>query len=321
MTFEKRHDRRAVEKRALQKAGQVGLHLLAAAPRRTRSIFVSATTPVANSQQGEDVEVFAGLGHDAVVGGHHQDHAVHAARPGDHGLDEVLVTGHVDDADLQVGDAAGGIAQVDRHAPFFLLLQAVGLAAGQRLHQRGLAVVDVPGGAQGDVQHAAVRPFARARRLHEGRHQDCLVALQQRAGIGQHLALVHAGEDRRGVTPQAARQSRPPPVAAGTATSRVGRSCAGQRAASHLREPVDDRGLAAGGARGAIAAAIRSAWVPMSAKSRQSIRSVGTSASARASSRNNASVASSAARVSLSTRTMRASGFLRIASIHAAWPE
>ena len=106
---------------------------------------------VADAQQGEDVEVLAGLGHDAVVGGHHEDHAVHAAGAGDHGLDEVLVAGHVDDADLHVGDRAGGEAQVDRHAPLFLLLQPVGLAAGERLDQGGLAVVDVAGRAEGDV--------------------------------------------------------------------------------------------------------------------------------------------------------------------------
>ena len=33
---------------------------------------------VANAQKSEDIEVFARLGHHAVVGGHDQDHAVHA---------------------------------------------------------------------------------------------------------------------------------------------------------------------------------------------------------------------------------------------------
>ena len=117
----------------------------------TRSIFVKRHDAVANAQQREDVEMLAGLGHHAVVGGHDEDDGVHAAGPGDHGLDEVLVAGHVDDADLRVGDLAGGEAEFDRHAPLFLLLEPVGFAAGQALDQRGLAVVDMAGRAEGDV--------------------------------------------------------------------------------------------------------------------------------------------------------------------------
>ena len=99
-----------------------------------------------------------------------------------------------------------------------------------------------------------------------------------------------------------------------------GQVLARQRAASHLRKAVDDRGLDAAAARRQSAAAIRWACASMSAEPRPSIRSVGTSPSARCSSRNSTSVASSAASDSLSTRTIRASGFLRIASIHRALP-
>jgi hypothetical protein len=56
----------------------------------------------------------------AVVGGHHENHPVHPAGPGHHGLDEVFVARHVDDADLHLGDGAGGKAEVDRHPPLFL---------------------------------------------------------------------------------------------------------------------------------------------------------------------------------------------------------
>ena len=84
-----------------RKPRQVGKHLLP--PRVVHPIDLRQRhQSVAKSQEGEDVEMLAGLGHDAVVGGHHQDHAVHAARPGDHRLDETLVAGHVDDAHLQV---------------------------------------------------------------------------------------------------------------------------------------------------------------------------------------------------------------------------
>ena len=50
-----------------------------------------------------------------------------------------------------VGEGAGGVAEVDRHAALLLLLEPVGVAAGQGLYQRGLAVVDVAGRAEGDV--------------------------------------------------------------------------------------------------------------------------------------------------------------------------
>ena len=106
---------------------------------------------VPHAQQGEDIEVFAGLRHDAVVSGHHQDDAVHAAGPGDHRLDEVLMPRHVDDADLGIADLAGREPQFDRHPPLFLLLEPIGFAAGEAFHQRRLAVVDVSGSAKGDV--------------------------------------------------------------------------------------------------------------------------------------------------------------------------
>ena len=63
----------------------------------------------------------------------------------------------------------------------------------------------------------------------------------------------------------------------------------------------------------ATAAAIRWACSAMSPRRRPNIRSVGTSRSAAAGSRNSESVASRAASVSLPTRTIRAIGFLRIA--------
>ena len=50
-----------------------------------------------------------------------------------------------------------GKAEIDRDAARFLLLQAIGIDAGQRAHQRGLAVIDMAGGADdhGDSLRAA----------------------------------------------------------------------------------------------------------------------------------------------------------------------
>ena len=65
--------------------------------------------------------------------------------------------GHIHDADdAFVGQPAGGEAEVDGQAALFFLGQRVGLAAGEQLHQRGLAVIHVPGGAEHDVAAGAL---------------------------------------------------------------------------------------------------------------------------------------------------------------------
>ena len=62
--------------------------------------------------------MFAGLGHDAFVGGHHQQGHVDAADTGEHVADEALVAGNVDDADfLAGGEGEPGEAQVYGHPP------------------------------------------------------------------------------------------------------------------------------------------------------------------------------------------------------------
>ena len=101
-----------------------------------------------------DLHVLARLRHDALVGRDHHGDDVDAGRARDHVLDELLVPRHVDDADvLAVREVEVREAEVDRHPALLLLVQAVGVDAGERLDQRRLAVVDVPGGAQYDLFH------------------------------------------------------------------------------------------------------------------------------------------------------------------------
>ena len=68
--------------------------------------------------------------------------------------------GHVHDADdAFVRELAGREAEVNGEAALFFLGERVGLAAGEQLDQRALAVVHVPGGAEHDVApqiHASV---------------------------------------------------------------------------------------------------------------------------------------------------------------------
>jgi hypothetical protein len=51
---------------------------------------------VAETQQIEHLEMFAGLRHRAVVGCHHQQHEIDAGRTRDHGMHQPLVAGHID---------------------------------------------------------------------------------------------------------------------------------------------------------------------------------------------------------------------------------
>ena len=66
-------------------------------------------------------------------------------------LHEALVPRHVDEPtsfarrERQVREA-----ELDGDAALLLLLEPIGVDAGQRAHERGLAVVDVPGGAEDD---------------------------------------------------------------------------------------------------------------------------------------------------------------------------
>ncbi len=97
--------------------------------------------------------MLAGLRHDAVIGGDHQQHEIDAGRAGQHVVHELLVARHVDEADdLPIGARPVGEAEIDGDAARLLLRQAIGIDAGQRAHQRGLAVIDM---ARGADDHAA----------------------------------------------------------------------------------------------------------------------------------------------------------------------
>jgi hypothetical protein len=111
--------------------------------------------------------VLAGLRHRAVGRGDHQDRAVHLGGTGDHVLDVVRVTGAVH---VRVVPLLGLVLDVrdrDGDAALLLFLRVVDLVEGSegvdlghpvvkhlgdRRGQRGLAVVDMPDGADVDVR-------------------------------------------------------------------------------------------------------------------------------------------------------------------------
>ena len=186
---------------------------------------------------GADREVLARLGHHAFVGRDHQHRQIDAADAGQHVLDEALVAGNVDDLD---GEAVRLLeereAEVDRDAARLLLGQAVGVDAGQRLHERGLAVVDVPGGADDDVRGVA---HARRRPPRAPAPARVTCAGQHRPAVEEEPVVGDAADDRRIARRAAPRRAhRGPPRVVPTATRR-GR--AAPRSAARRRRPASDR--------------------------------------------------------------------------------
>ena len=117
---------------------------------------------VTHPQQLDDREVLHGLRHHAVVRGDHQEEQVDAGRAGDHRAHEALVAGDVDDAQPAAARQLElGVAQLDRDAALLLLAQPVGVLAGEARDERGLAVVDVAGGAEGERRTFAHRRVLR----------------------------------------------------------------------------------------------------------------------------------------------------------------
>ena len=105
----------------------------------------------ARPEQVQNVEVLLGLRHHAVVGRHDQQDEIDAVRAGQHVADEALVPGHVDHAGFDSAGIEVREAEIDRDTALALLLQPIGVDAGQRLDERRLAVVDVAGSSENDV--------------------------------------------------------------------------------------------------------------------------------------------------------------------------
>ena len=108
-----------------------------------------------DAQEFEDSQVLLGLRLPALGGGHHEDAGVGGTHAGQHVPDEADVAGNVHDGAAPPARQRGGCEpQIDRQAAAALLLETVRIGAGQGLHQRGLAVVDVT--RRGDDVHGSL---------------------------------------------------------------------------------------------------------------------------------------------------------------------
>src|SRR3712207_3407644 len=106
--------------------------------------------------------MLARLGHHPVVGGHNEQEGVHAGGAGYHVFYEAFVAGHVHEAGAPAArEVQLGVARHDGDAAPVFFLQPVRVLAGHVAHQRGLAVVHVPGGPDGERYRLVVRGHAR----------------------------------------------------------------------------------------------------------------------------------------------------------------
>ena len=109
-----------------------------------------------------------GLRLDSLVRGDDQHHAIDAAGAGQHIAHKGLVTRHIDEAQVQqvataIQQLQSGKAKIDGDASPLFFRQAIGIGAGKRVHERGLAVIYV---ARRPYHHGFRRnPVLRGRRM------------------------------------------------------------------------------------------------------------------------------------------------------------
>ena len=116
---------------------------------------------VADPEQFEDAEVLLGLRLPPFGRGDHEQAGIHAADPRQHVAQEAHVTGDVDEADPGARrQRRVGEPQIDREPAPLLLLEAIGIGARQRQHERRLPVIDVAG--SGDDSQCGAHEIARS---------------------------------------------------------------------------------------------------------------------------------------------------------------
>jgi len=137
----------SVKKRALEECSYSGADLFE--PARADGVNLGDHgKAAADSEQAADGEMLFGLRLDTFFCGDGEENGIDAACACEHIADKELVSGNIDEADSQRGVVGrvrveGGESQIDGDAAPLLFGQAVGVHAGESVHERRLAVVDV----------------------------------------------------------------------------------------------------------------------------------------------------------------------------------
>ena len=112
-----------------------------------------------HAEKLQDIEVLPRLGLNGLVRCNYQQHQVNAAHPSQHVAHKSLVPGYVHKTQPQLlAIRARQVhvrkSEVNGDASPFLFLQSIRVDPGQRLHQRCLPVVDMPGRSHDDGFHS-----------------------------------------------------------------------------------------------------------------------------------------------------------------------
>ena len=108
--------------------------------------------------------MLARLRHHPIIAGHHQQRVIDTANAGQHIGQKLFVTGDVDKTQHPpVGLRPVGVAEVDSHPARFLFRQAIGVDAGNRLQQRGFAVVNVAGSGNNHLNNISINRVSSSR--------------------------------------------------------------------------------------------------------------------------------------------------------------
>lgn len=112
------------------------------------------------AKKGQDVEMFFRLRHDPFVGIDDEQDQIEARQAGDHILDELFMTGYIDDTGPRtIWQVEPGKAQVDRQSPFLFFGCRIRLDSGQGTDQRRLAMIDMTGCADNDMSGHLIIPL------------------------------------------------------------------------------------------------------------------------------------------------------------------
>ena len=80
------------------------------------------------------------------IGRDHQQGQINAPHTGQHIFDKIAMARHIHNADLFFSQSQPGKAEINSHQALFFLRQPVRINPGQRLDQRGFAMIHMSGG-------------------------------------------------------------------------------------------------------------------------------------------------------------------------------
>ncbi len=143
------NDRRTIETRALNLCAHLGhrfnlVSKIRLCDRNDRSF---------DPEVSQNLDVLFGLRHPSVVGRDDQQCEIDRADTSNHIAHESVVTRHINETcvnwiSLICHQREFRETEIDGDSAFFFLGQPIRVGSGQRLDQRALAVIDVPGGCE-----------------------------------------------------------------------------------------------------------------------------------------------------------------------------